>query len=384
MTQYGLLSYDTFNIGDEIQSLAAMRFLPNIDTLFDRDNINKTKLNTDTKLIINGWYTHSPENWPPNSNNLHPLLISMYIEQFLDDKITQSFTSKESLSFLKKWGPVGARDLTTLDFLQANNIDAYFSGCLTLTLKKEPSIKRQDFILAIGVPPKVIKHIKANTNREIIQFDTLHNKIFSQSEKVAIARYYLFMYQSAHMVITTRLHCMLPCLALETPVIALEGKEPYRYKGLMELTNHYSVNNFTKQKIDFERPRQNPKTYLKYRKNLIKTVSSFTGTNSDHSFLDNMNQKDFLTSTPLVSAISKAFSDSGSTAIDNASLLNRINITAQEYEESILELKVKNTQLKEENLHLKNQLTISQNPTIRDSLANIKNKVIKKIKNNKS
>ena len=30
-TKYGLFCYDTVNIGDEIQSLAAKRFLPKID-----------------------------------------------------------------------------------------------------------------------------------------------------------------------------------------------------------------------------------------------------------------------------------------------------------------------------------------------------------------
>ena len=375
MTQYGLLSYDTFNIGDEIQSLAAARFLPNVDVLFDRDNINKTKIKSDTKLIMNGWYTHSPENWPPKSSYLHPLLISIYVEQFLDNKVSQAFTSKESLAFLKKWGPVGARDLTTLNFFQANNIDAYFSGCLTLTLKKDPSIKRQNFILAIGVPQKAISYMKKTTNREIIQFDTLHSKNFSQAERISIAKYYLFMYQSAHMVVTTRLHCMLPCLALETPVIAIDGKEPYRYKGLIELTNHYSLDEFLKQKIDFDHPRQNPKTYLNIRKNLIKTASSFTNTNSNQSFLGDMNQKEFLTSTSLMSAISKAFSDSGSTAIENISLLNRINVTAQEYEESVSKLKKENAQLKE-------QLLIYQNPSAKDSFINIKNKIIKRVKKN--
>ena len=34
--KYALLSYDTENIGDEIQSLAAKRFLPRVDLLLNR------------------------------------------------------------------------------------------------------------------------------------------------------------------------------------------------------------------------------------------------------------------------------------------------------------------------------------------------------------
>ena len=80
--KYGLFEYSTENIGDEVQSIAARRFLPNIDYYFDRDNIDKTDTGKDeVKLIMNGWYTHKPENFPPKNKHIHPLLISMYIEQ---------------------------------------------------------------------------------------------------------------------------------------------------------------------------------------------------------------------------------------------------------------------------------------------------------------
>ncbi len=51
---YGLLKYSTNNIGDEIQSLAAKQFLPQIDLFLDRDHLNKVKSNKKIKLIMNG------------------------------------------------------------------------------------------------------------------------------------------------------------------------------------------------------------------------------------------------------------------------------------------------------------------------------------------
>lgn len=58
--------YTTGNIGDEIQSVAASRFLPQIDYFINRDYMNDFQIDTDDKikLIMNGWYSHRPENFP--------------------------------------------------------------------------------------------------------------------------------------------------------------------------------------------------------------------------------------------------------------------------------------------------------------------------------
>ncbi|HEL2382598.1 TPA: hypothetical protein TZS71_000324 [Streptococcus suis] len=66
MTKYTLFSYTTGNIRDEIQSVAASRFLPQIDYFINRDYMNDFQIDTDDKikLIMNGWYSHRPENFP--------------------------------------------------------------------------------------------------------------------------------------------------------------------------------------------------------------------------------------------------------------------------------------------------------------------------------
>ena len=81
--KYALYKYSTENIGDEIQSIAARRFLPQVDYYIDRDRIGEWKnANQDetVKLIANGWYMRDPFMWPPTDKTLNPLLISMYVE----------------------------------------------------------------------------------------------------------------------------------------------------------------------------------------------------------------------------------------------------------------------------------------------------------------
>ncbi len=68
---FALLRYrNTRNLGDEIQSIAARQFLPRVDGFIDRDRLvmSGRKKNANFKLILNGWYSHSPERWPPPPN----------------------------------------------------------------------------------------------------------------------------------------------------------------------------------------------------------------------------------------------------------------------------------------------------------------------------
>lgn len=65
-----IFSYEGFeqtNIGDYIQSLAAKQFIPKDKdiTYVHRDYLNN--IDSTSKVIMNGWFTHKPDNWPPSS-----------------------------------------------------------------------------------------------------------------------------------------------------------------------------------------------------------------------------------------------------------------------------------------------------------------------------
>ena len=110
---YGLLSYSSVNIGDEIQSVAQSRFLPRIDEYVQRETIGrfipKTK-GVKTKLIMNAWWMFHPSNFPPKDKYIEPLLISMYFRDIIRDKLIKR---KSVRDYLLKHGPVGCRDMGT-------------------------------------------------------------------------------------------------------------------------------------------------------------------------------------------------------------------------------------------------------------------------------
>lgn len=266
-TKYALLCYNTENVGDEIQSIAAKRFLPRIDYYIDRDHMDSTKFATKTetvKIILNGWFLHKihsskPYAWPPQNPQIDPLLISMHFRQN-DKSLTKTLASKESIDFLKQHSPVGARDLSTLRFLEQLNVPAYFSGCLTLTLLPSPKIKKQDYILAVDASDEILEAIKKRTDRPIINLSVYRPVNFTFREKFLLAEYWLYLYQSAHCIVTSRLHTILPSIALGTPVIAIEqNSDRGRYEGLIDLANHYSAAEFINNpKISVNQPLKTP------------------------------------------------------------------------------------------------------------------------------
>ena len=119
---------ETRNIGDYIQALAASQYYPQIDGFIDREELDEYE-GEEAKVIMNGWYMHSPEHWPP-TDRIRPLLVSFHICSAVKD----FFTAERSLAWLKKHEPVGCRDKFTEELLGNCGIRTWFSACLTLTL----------------------------------------------------------------------------------------------------------------------------------------------------------------------------------------------------------------------------------------------------------
>jgi len=300
---YGLLSYETINIGDEIQSLAARNFLPRIDVLLDRDHLNKVKSNKKIKLIMNGWFTEKPWNWPPSSD-IKPLFVSFHISE----KSISNMTSKKSIEYLKKYEPIGCRDYHTRDLLIKNGVKAYFSGCMTLTLQRKMS-KRSDEILLVDLnlaginlkdlpldllkKSKVLSHKTFDMDTKNMRVKKLRGRtkrlinpiyrliVGSKRDNIKrfnLAKEYLKRYARAKLVITSRIHCALPCLAFGTPVIFVHKnlKDP-RFEGLKDYLRCYTPEEFKNKinEIGWNNPLPNPKSIKRLRNNLINTVEEF-------------------------------------------------------------------------------------------------------------
>ena len=79
--EYGLVVFNhTDNLGDDIQSYAAMQFLPKVDYLIDREAMDVfcPQSKDYVAVILNGWYMHDKYSWPPSAY-LVPLCLSMHL-----------------------------------------------------------------------------------------------------------------------------------------------------------------------------------------------------------------------------------------------------------------------------------------------------------------
>lgn len=281
---FGLLSYQTYNLGDFIQSLAARKFLPKVDRYIDREALDDAGPieGKPVKLIMNGWLCHRPDKWPP-SPFIDPLLISVHItnnpEPGSEIRAREQFArSPQVLRYLQKYGPVGARDHDTLAWLRSFGIDSYYSGCLTLTLDR-PAVPKEPFIVLNEVPEAVAMKVQSATDIPIRQTTHEDNVTVGTEPRLERAAALIELYARASCVVSTRMHGALPCLAMGTPALLLETAwDPYRFFGLRDLVHHCSVEDFLSGRTDYDvgHPPPNPTAYLPLRHELERRVSAFT------------------------------------------------------------------------------------------------------------
>jgi len=269
---FGLLVAYTQNIGDDIQALAARQFLPRVDYYVNRESLSDFSANRTVYTIFNGWFLHRAHKWPP-SPDIQPLFVSFHISTYA----SRQLLSKYSLRYLEQFQPIGTRDLYTANLLGRHGIDAYFSGCLTLTLNSDAFSRleeRRVGVLVIDLAQDVETFIQSMGREDVVfasqalhsssgerhrsfsfinnyvkkyipphRYDELRYMLLGRSplsleHRLLLAEKRLEQIASARLVITSRLHVALPAAALGTPVLFVpkDMGDP-RFEGLKELVN---------------------------------------------------------------------------------------------------------------------------------------------------
>jgi hypothetical protein len=222
---FGVMAYDTGNLGDQIQSIAAARFLPRVDVLLQRDALDLDPDGTDCiYAILNGFFMGSPAHWPPHPR-IRPLLLSMHLDTRRPSRKRPwrpSAATRMLSPMGRRWfvehGPVGARDRATLALFQRHGVPSWHSSCLTLTLP-EVTAARDDLVVACDLPEPYLGALRGRTRSDVLAVSHEDPVTIGHAARMAKAQALLDLYGRAKAVITTRLHCALPCLAIGTPVL---------------------------------------------------------------------------------------------------------------------------------------------------------------------
>ena len=280
--KFGCLYYaDSDNIGDDIQTYAQWKFLPKVDYWIDRESLNLFCPNENSKvaLIMNAWFMYSPQNWPP-SPYISPLFVSTHFSkyhvQWLKAKKDEYAFAQE---YLRENGPIGCRDASTLQTLQGLGIDAYFSGCLTLTLKPFPDIEKQEYICLVDVSQNIVDYVKKKGyDVRVMSHNQKNAARMAPKDRLKQAEKYLKIYQAARCVLTSRLHCALPCTGLKTPALVFYAPEyEERFSALKEFFYTTSEEEFLQGKWDgfLREPLYHPTEYLQYTNSLAEKCEKF-------------------------------------------------------------------------------------------------------------
>jgi hypothetical protein len=315
------MTYDCkrhFNAGDYVQSLAARQFLPKVDQYINREKLNEYR-GAETKMIMNGWFMLHPENWPP-SPNINPLFISFHLNKAHSERVL----SEQGVAYLRKY-KIGCRDNSTLNLLKAKGIDVFLSSCLTLTLgnsyKNSPGedIYFVDVLFKFPTLQKVFRNFrnfrKSITNREIFQLGRrkkLLGELFGEKivkaakiithdysaaeypdegSRFELAENLLKRYQKAKLVVTSRIHCALPCLAMGTPVIYVDVRldstsDKWRLDGIRNLFNVIEISgkeitaNFDYESVKKTAQVHNKTCHLEYVELLNRRCKEFISDNT--------------------------------------------------------------------------------------------------------
>lgn len=289
------------NLGDYIQTLAALQFYPKVDGFIDRDSLIDLQ-DSHGKAIINGWYHLFDGHRLPE--NFNPLMVSMNISGFSDNS--------DFLNVLNSWKrfePIGCRDENTVKILKEKGIAAYFSSCLTTTFKRVDSARkgvvlsdllffksifeeRGEKVFPINrlIKKKVREFKYSRLLKKIILKTCNYGKnikyvtheaplSLSHEERFEKARELLDVYSKAELVITSRIHAALPCLGLGTPVIlVVHSKDISRYEGLEDLFNHiYMKEGVVAIKVDNRGRVVNSDSYKKYAERLTEKCIKYMG-----------------------------------------------------------------------------------------------------------
>ena len=207
----------THNLGDAIQTIAMERLLPDWRYVWRDDGI----CDAGGIYLANGWLG---SNRPPVDNP-----NTLFAGVFVANNDANYDWMKVSRFF-----EIGARDPATVMRCAERGIRTILLGCATSTF--DPYLGPRNGIYAIDASYPTATHLTHCIGD------------LSWNEQRELALTMLGVYQTAELVVTSRLHAALPCLAFGTPVMV---KDPIGLRNVQSL-HRFSI--LDAMGLEYEKP----------------------------------------------------------------------------------------------------------------------------------
>lgn len=239
-------------VGDYIQLLAIDNLYSEMDVLpetvymdlWDIQSYRGEKIILPINQLLGG------EPWLDEKGNLK--ISEDIIPVFLGVSLRKGFFnySHQNMEYLKNYEPIGCRDYYTFQQLRRHNINAYMAGCITATLPKRNDFEADNKkVFLVDVPKSLEKYIPSDIGckAEIVRHTfEVGKRCFDDTDYARNATMQLFekYWKDASMVVTSRLHCAAPCIAMGIPVIIAKQYCGYTFDWIQNFVTVYTENDY--------------------------------------------------------------------------------------------------------------------------------------------
>ncbi len=260
------------NIGDPIQSIAVKNLyremgIPEEDIIpvprYDMAEYD----GEECVCIVNccssyeDWEGLYDSKFMPPSPGIHAIPMSLHIHRNIPE---------DELKFYKKCGGVGCRDISTVNYLQSLGVEAYLSGCLTLTLprRSDETAGKADKVYFVDVSSDVTEIMPRELREEGIELSNIATFTnLDNSNRFSVENTYelhrmaeervVLLRDTARLVVTSRLHIACPCAAMGIPVILAKNHFGERFGFIDRIIptytpEHYEEINWNPSPAEFE------------------------------------------------------------------------------------------------------------------------------------
>lgn len=232
------------NLGDNIQIIA-------LDYLYETMGIPKEDIiyiDTNELPIYEGEYVVLPVTMPLvnfTPNGIAGRFSDRIIPVFLGFTMVKDSLLPEEVEYLKRFSPIGCRDERTLTTVRNYGIESYLHGCITSTLPGRDKEGSFDKVIMVDAPTGIEKFIPDNLKSKLVYRTHMHENLKADPKELMI-EYYKEYKESACLIITSLLHCSVPCIAAGIPVILAKGDKAvsYRFSWLEKLIHIYTLDEF--------------------------------------------------------------------------------------------------------------------------------------------
>ena len=247
-----------YNLGDNIQSIAAVKALrscgipPDRIGAMNRDDLARPSKNKGI-LIAQGWFGCRPGTapLPIDDEEILPLFFGFHLNEGSWEYLANN---PHFLASMRKHVPIGCRDFGTRDYLRSIGIEAYYSGCLTLTFPNRETAPKQRRVFLVDPLGNVETSLPPLLQQNIVrlaQEAPFPSGIWPISENDVERVHELALERlsdirdRASLVLTRRIHIALPCLAMGVPVIfTFDQPDNPRVSMIKEWLTIYSTSDY--------------------------------------------------------------------------------------------------------------------------------------------